>query len=416
MYKTASTGVQAERLWSRHVQMSQFGRICDGGVNRQALTREEVDARGQLLGWARERGFRVAVDAIGNLFITRAGREPNLSSIMTGSHLDTQPAAGNFDGAYGVLAGFEVLEALSDLGITTRRSVQTTVWTNEEGVRFAPGLMGSGVFTGSLALTQMLQSRAPDGVSVAEALTGLERILRPGDERLQHVPAPHTYIEAHIEQGPVLEERGVAVGVVTGIQGIRLYEVEVTGEEGHAGTVPVGARKDALRAAVRLSNSLYAEFADPGEETRFTIGRFTVAPGGRSTIPGRVEFSIDLRHPELSVLEIAERKTIDTIDECNGRPCAASVTRVLARKPTYFAPHVIELISAESRRLELPHLHLPSGAGHDAMMLSDACPTGMIFVPCKEGISHSVRESARKEDLAAGARVLANVLQKLAMQ
>jgi N-carbamoyl-L-amino-acid hydrolase len=410
----ASRSVQEQRLWQRHLEIARFGAIAPAGVNRQALTAEDMAARAALVRWARARGFSICTDHIGNLFITLEGTEPALAPVLTGSHLDTQPRGGHFDGVFGVLAAFEVLEAFADLGIKMPRSVQAVIWTNEEGVRFAPGLMGSGVYSGALSLDQMLRVRDADGVSVAEALQSLSAIVTQSESGTQPGSPPHAYLEAHIEQGPILESQGAVVGIVTGIQGIRLYEVCVSGEEGHAGTVPASARRDALRASIHLADQLYLSLDDPSDTLRFTIGRFSVEPGGRSTIPAAVQFNIDLRHPLTTVLDDAEQRLMAAVaNAANGR-CSVAIQRVLARDPTLFDANIGRMIEKSAHRNKFAAMSLPSGAGHDAMMFPPLCPTGMIFIPCKGGVSHSVREAATADHMAAGTKVLADVIQQLA--
>jgi beta-ureidopropionase / N-carbamoyl-L-amino-acid hydrolase len=412
----ASDGVDQHRLWQRHLEIARFGAIASGGVNRQALTVQDMAARAALVQRARVREFPICADLIGNLFITLRGTEPSLSPVLAGSHLDTQPRGGNFDGVFGVLAAFEVLEALADQSIKTRRSVQTVVWTNEEGVRFAPGMMGSGVYSGVLSLDEMLQVRDADGMTVEAALRTMSAMVTQSESVTQSHCPPHAYLEAHIEQGPILEARDTVVGVVTGIQGIRLYEVFVSGEEGHAGTVPVRVRRDALRTAVHFADELYSLLDDPDDTLRFTIGRFSVEPGGRSTIPGAVQFNIDLRHPLTSELDNAEQRLMMAAASATHGRCQIEVRRVLARDPTIFDVTIGEIIEESARHNKFSTMRLPSGAGHDAMMLSRLCPTGMIFIPCEGGVSHNVREAASAEHMAAGAKVLADVIQRLASE
>jgi beta-ureidopropionase / N-carbamoyl-L-amino-acid hydrolase len=327
--------------------------------------------------------------------------------------MDSQPTGGRFDGMYGVLAAFEALEALEDAGIRTRRPVMAVAWTNEEGSRFQPGAMGSAVFAGTYKLDEMLQVKDWKGIMLKDALA----------ETLKAAPAPmrdgkpgfavDSYVEAHIEQGPRLENEKKTIGVVTAIQGSRRYIVEIDGEEAHAGTTPRAARKDAFAAATRLAAAMYEATTDGDDTLRFTIGRVEVSPGSPNTVPGKVIFTIDMRHPDNAVLE--ERETVlREIVATRATPCPARLERVTNVAPTYFDAKVVDLVRAKTEALGLSTMDMPSGAGHDAMHLAKLCPAGMIFVPCERGISHNEIESATPADLAAGTRVLVEVLEALA--
>lgn len=409
----AAAAVREERLWQRHMEIARTGGRPDGGVNRQALSPEDAAARNLLMGWARARGFEVSCDPIGNLFVRRAGTDPAARPVLTGSHMDSQPTGGKFDGMYGVLAGFEALEALEDAGVVTRRPVEVVAWTNEEGSRFQPGAMGSAVFAGHNDLAEMLQVKDWKGIVLADALA----------ETLAAAPAPlrgarpgfplDGYVEAHIEQGPRLEAEGKTIGVVTSIQGSKRFIVEVVGEEAHAGTTPRAARKDAFVAALSIARAMQEATTDTGDMLRFTIGRFDVLPGSPNTVPGKVSFTIDMRHPDMAVLDEMEAN-LRAIVAGRAAPCIAGIERVTSVPPTVFHDSVVDLVRAKARALGLPSMDMPSGAGHDAMHIAGLCPTGMIFVPCEKGVSHNVAESATPADLAAGCRVLAEVLVALA--
>jgi N-carbamoyl-L-amino-acid hydrolase len=408
-----ANAVREDRLWQRHADMAKLGGTPKGGVNRQALSPEDAAARNQLAAWAKARGFSVSTDAIGNLFVRREGSDPAAPPVMSGSHMDSQPTGGRFDGMYGVLAAFEALEALEDAGITTRRPVIAVAWTNEEGSRFQPGAMGSAVFAGHNRLEDMLSVEDWKGVKLADALA----------ETLAAAPAPMRegrpgfaldwYVEAHIEQGPRLENAGKTIGVVSGIQGSRRYIVETEGEEAHAGTTPRAARKDAFAAATRIAAAMYEATTDADDTLRFTIGRVEVHPGSPNTVPGKASFTIDMRHPQDAVLEAHER-TLHEIVASRAAPCAARIERVVAVAPTDFDPRVIDLVRDKAGSLGLSHMDMPSGAGHDAMHIARLCPAGMIFVPCERGISHNEIENATPADLADGTRVLVEVLAELA--
>ena len=410
---SSANAVKEDRLWQRHADMAKLGGTPKGGVNRQALSPEDAAARNLLASWAKARGFAVFTDAIGNLFVRREGTDARARPVMSGSHMDSQPTGGRFDGMYGVLAAFEALEALEDARIKTKRPVIAVAWTNEEGSRFQPGAMGSAVFAGHNRLDDMLKVKDWKGVVLKDALA----------ETLEAAPAPMRegkpgfsvdgYIEAHIEQGPRLENEKKIIGVVTAIQGSRRYIVEIEGEEAHAGTTPRAARKDAFAAATRIAAAMYEATTDADDTLRFTIGRVEVAPGSPNTVPGKASFTIDMRHPQDAELEAHEKKLRDIV-AARAAPCPAILTRVTAVAPTDFDLTVIDLVRAKANELKLSNMDMPSGAGHDAMHIAKLCPAGMIFVPCERGISHNEIENATPADLAAGARVLVEVLVELA--
>ena len=407
----ATKAVREDRLWQRHADMAKLGGTPRGGVNRQALSAEDAAARNLLMSWAKARGFAVSTDGIGNLFVRRAGTDPNAKPILSGSHMDSQPTGGRFDGMYGVLAAFEALEALEDAGVRTKRPVEAVAWTNEEGSRFQPGAMGSAVFAGQYDLQAMLEAKDWDGVVLKDALA----------QTLKAAPAPTRapgnaldgYVEVHIEQGPRLENDRKTIGVVTGIQGSRRFIVTVLGEEAHASTTPRAARKDAFVSAVAMATSMQAATRDAEDTLRFTIGRVEVYPGSPNTVPGRVTFTIDMRHPEIAALDHYESKLRDAVAR-HAAPCTATIERVTAVAPTVFHNEVVDLVRAAAQRLAFTNMDMPSGAGHDAMHIARLCPTGMVFVPCERGISHNEIENAKPQDLAAGTRVLVETLVRLA--
>jgi N-carbamoyl-L-amino-acid hydrolase len=410
--RRAAAAVDQARLWRRHAAMAEIGAIAGQGVNRQALSAEDAEARALLLGWAAARGYQAAVDEIANLFIRRPGRDPAAAPVLAGSHMDSQPTGGRFDGIFGVLAGLEALEALDDAGIATARPVEVVAWTNEEGGRFAPGAMGSGVFAGQLRLEDCLErtdaAGTRFGAALAKTLAAAPELAR---RRLGFEIC--AYLEPHIEQGPRLEASGLQVGVVTGIQGARWYEVVVEGEPAHAGTAPLGGRKDALRAAVRMIAGLGELMHDPADRIRFTVGRLEVQPNSPNTVPARVAFSIDFRHPEAAVLDARGGRIASLCQEL-ARPCRVQIAETFSRPPCAFPDEIVNAIEDAARGLGIGHMRLPSGAFHDANFVAERAPTGMIFVPCERGISHSPAESAKPEDLAAGTRVLAAALVELA--
>ena len=407
-----AAAVSEERLWARHVQMARIGGTPKGGVKRLALTPEDIEARSLLVAWAKDLGFGCAADGIGNMFFRREGTDPGAAPVMSGSHTDSQISGGRFDGIYGVLAAFEALHAAEDAGIVTKRPMETVVWTHEEGSRFSAGCMGSQVFANPGKLEQTLALKDPDGVTVAQALAEFQAAMPDLERRPFEFPVD-AFIEAHIEQGPVLEATGNIIGIVTGIQGTRRYTVEVRGEEAHAGTTPRAHRKDALLAAVDMIAALRRLMHDVEDKARFTVGRLVVSPNGSAVVPSYVLFTIDFRHPEDEALarlgDQVERICIENVGPCE---VMVSETR---RAPTDWFPNlVLDAILAAAMKLEIPHMHIFSGAGHDARYLLARCPSGMIFVPCEKGISHTEAENAKPQDLAAGTRVLAETMVALA--
>jgi N-carbamoyl-L-amino-acid hydrolase len=404
--------VREDRLWGRLMDMAKIGAITGNGVNRQALSKEDIAVRRQLIGWAHTRGFGIEVDGIGNLFVRRPGRVPHAPPILTGSHLDSQPNGGRFDGVYGVLAGFEALEALEDADAITERPVVAVAWTNEEGGRFAPGAMGSTVFTGARALEDCLEVTDVEGVRFGDALAETLGATPEADAVAFNFPIA-AYVEAHIEQGPQLEAEGIPIGVVTGIQGSRWFEVEVLGESAHAGTAPLRGRRDALQDAISAIQSLNEIMHDETDTVRFTVGRFEVMPNSPNTVASRVLFTVDLRHPGGETLDRLGDAIQPTCERA-ARRCRVRVRETFRRRPCIFDARVQDTIAESARRLGFPAIRMPSGAFHDAQFLNDVCPSGMIFVPCEKGISHNPAENAKPEDLAAGARVLALTLTHLA--
>ncbi|MEL6983254.1 MAG: M20 family metallo-hydrolase [Actinomycetota bacterium] len=411
MSSPAAGRVDEGRLWQRHLDLAEVGATPKGGVNRQALTPEEVEARKLLAGWAVELGLEVLTDDIGNVFFRRNGSEPDLAPVLTGSHLDTQPTGGKFDGAYGVLAGLEAVQALVEAEVRTRRSIEVVAWLNEEGSRFAPGMMGSEAFAELRDLDTILEVRDRDGRSVRDELPAALAATPEATRRPIGFPVA-AFVEAHIEQGPVLERMERPIGVVTGIQGVRRIRVEVSGEEAHAGTTPRAARRDAVEEAARMVAALHAEL-HVDDDVRFTVGMFEIEPNVPSVVAARVLFSVDLRHPDSETLaQLADRVT--AICQREATTCQAEIWQIAEARSLHFDPRVVDTIEAAADRLGLANLRIFSGAGHDARQLHAICPTGMIFVPCAGGVSHNEAESATPADLAAGTRVLVETLIELA--
>ena len=406
--------IDGHRLWQRLMELSRFGATSKGGVCRQALSGEEIAARATLVDWARSIGLAPSTDAAANLFLALEGREPGLPPLLIGSHLDSQPTGGKFDGAYGVLAALEAVQAISGHSERPRRTIEVVAWTNEEGSRFAPGMMGSAVFTGKRKLADILPVKDRGGVTVETALKAVLDADAGMARRPRGFPVAG-YLEAHIEQGRALQDRGCTAGVVSGIQGKRTFRVDVIGEESHAGTTPRRARRDALTSAVAVVDALQKAMWDEADTVRFTIGMFEVTPNAPSVVPGRVHFSIDLRHDEAEVIGRLGDAIAGICETARGK-CSVAVRELLYDAPLQFPEEVRSRIAGSAERLGISHMHLQSPAGHDARYLHYVCPTGMIFIPCKDGISHNEAESITPDDAAAGARILAEVAFELANQ
>jgi N-carbamoyl-L-amino-acid hydrolase len=414
MVARISEHVEGQRIWHRLMHLAQFGATRRGGVCRLALSEEELQARSALVDWGRTFGLKPSVDAAANLFLTLAGREPQLPSLLIGSHIDSQPNGGKFDGAYGVVAALEAAEAISKHPDRPRRSIEVVTWMNEEGSRFAPGMMGSAVFSGKRTLEDILPIEDRAGRSVEEAL----KIVLDAERDYQHRPmgfAVAGFLEAHIEQGVRLQEQGCTAGVVTGLQGKRTFRVCIIGEESHAGTTPRRIRRDALSSAVAVVAALQKFMWDEADAVRFTIGMFEVTPNAPSVVPGRVRFSIDLRHDDAVVIEKLGNMVASVCESARGR-CEAVVKELLYDPPLQFPEAIRTRIANAAARLGISHMPLQSPAGHDARYLHYVCPTGMIFIPCKDGLSHNEAESITPDDATAGARILAETAFELANQ
>ncbi len=400
----AANSVNQDRLWNRHMEMAKIGGLENGGVDRQAFTESDCRARQRLVSWAKQRNYQISIDDIGNIFIRRLGVNSDLSAVLTGSHMDTQPQGGKFDGIYGVLAGFEALQAMDEANIATNRSVELVAWSNEEGARFEPGTMGSLAYTGVIDKEAILGVLDSEGISLAQALEAT--LAATPDLQVREFNSPvAAFIEAHIEQGPILENNAVAVGVVTGIQGVRWMNVTVHGVSGHAGTVPLNTRIDAVQGAVAAIQALNELMRDPTDTVRFTVGRVNVTPNSPNTIPAKVEFSIDFRHPDKEVLK-SRGDQIERLCQEAAQPCTVEIEESLSVESVEFDVDLMNTLADAAKSLNIESMHLSSGAFHDALNMSRMCPTAMLFVPCKNGVSHSPLESATPKDLADGARVL----------
>jgi N-carbamoyl-L-amino-acid hydrolase len=398
--------INGERLWESLMAMAEIGATAGGGSCRLALSEEDKAGRELFAHWCREAGLTLSVDRIGNLFARRQGTDPDAAPVMMGSHLDTQPEGGRFDGVYGVLAGLEVIRRLNDLNIQTRKPLEVAVWTNEEGARFTPAMLGSAVFTGSLSLEKGLASKDVDGISVAQALasTGYN-----GERPLGG--AVDGYFEAHIEQGPILEDNGKCIGVVSGGQAIRWLDVRVDGTAAHAGTTPMKLRKDALYGAAQMIQALEGLASDFAPEGLTTVGELSIAKSSRNTIPGLVKFTVDLRHHRDEVIEAMEQQVrLRLQDIAAQRGLTVSVEPHWVSPATPFDTECVAAVQKAVDALGYAQQRIVSGAGHDAIHLARFCPTAMIFIPCVGGLSHNEAEDALPDDVRQGTDVLLNAV------
>lgn len=407
---SGSVEIDAGRLWSRLMELGEIGAIPGGGVDRQALSDGEHLAWARVIGWAEAAGMEAATDAAANLLLTLPGGDRGLAPVLAGSHLDSQPTGGRFDGAFGVMAALEVAASLAGSPLPRARDFTVVVWMNEEGSRFAPGMMGSAVFAGQRDLAGVRAARDGEGKTAGEEIDRLHRAF-PGLP-LRPPFRPWACIEPHIEQGPQLEREGAVIGVVSGIDGKVTCEVTLTGQRDHAGTQPMADRRDAVMAFARVALQLQQEIGLADPETRFTIGRVEVSPNAPSVIADEVRFRIDLRHPDGAVLHQLAARIAPLAAEV-ALPCAASVQVLVDAPPNGFDPALRQAIAASAVRRGLPALEMASAAGHDARHLAPRCPTAMIFIPCRGGISHDPAEWAEPAHVAAGAQVLADVVAPL---
>ncbi len=399
--------INGPRLWDSLMTLAKIGATPKGGVCRLTLTDLDKQGRDLVLGWAREAGMEITVDKIGNGFMRRPGRNNALPPIVTGSHIDTQPTGGKFDGNYGVLAGIEVVRTLNDHGIQTDAPIEVAFWTNEEGSRFVPVMMGSGVFAKAFTLEHAYAATDTGGKTVKGELERIGYIgpQEPGDHPIG------AYFETHIEQGPVLEDNDKTIGVVGGVLGIRWYDCVVTGMEAHAGPTPMALRKDALQVAAKLMQEVVACAHRHPPHGRGTVGMVQVHPNSRNVIPGSVKFSIDLRNANDALCDAMDadiRAVASKLSKESGLPI--SIELVSQYPATPFHADCIGSVAKAAQKLGYSNMPCISGAGHDAVYMSRLAPAGMIFIPCKDGISHNEIEDAKPEHITAGCNVLLHAM------
>jgi beta-ureidopropionase / N-carbamoyl-L-amino-acid hydrolase len=411
MSEPRNLAIDGDRLWASLMTMAEIGATEKGGSRRLALTDLDREGRDLFVRWCREAGCTVSVDQIGNIFARRPGRDSSLAPVVAGSHLDTQPTGGRFDGVYGVLSALEVIRTLNDLGIETERPIDIVCWTNEEGCRFAPSMVASGVFAGKFALADVLKTKDVDGLTMGAEL---ERIGYAGSEEVG-ARSIHAYFETHIEQGPILEAADAPIGIVTGGQGMRWYELVLTGRESHAGTTPMERRRDALLGAARIIDRTNRIGLDHAPDGRATAGMIDSYPNSRNVIPGRVFLTLDIRHPQeptLAAMDAALHASIAEIAGIGGLDY--EVTEVLNSPPVPFDAACIAAVRSAAERHGYAAREIISGAGHDACNIAAVAPSTMIFIPCVDGISHNEAEDIKREWSDAGGQVLLDAMLDMA--
>ncbi len=395
--------IDSRRLWDSLMGFATIGATTKGGVRRLALSEVDRAGRDRFRNVCEAAGLAVRVDGMGNMFARRAGRDPARLPVLMGSHLDSQPSGGKFDGALGVLAGLEVIHTLNDLGIATDAPIELVNWTDEEGARFGHSLMGSGVWAGAYDQAHIEALRDPDGVAVG---TALDAIGYRGAEPARPFPAD-AYFELHIEQGPILEREGKQVGIVTGAQAQVWYDAVVTGQDSHAGTTPPSTRRDALVGAARIIDLVDRVMRARGEDGRGTVGQLFVSPNSRNVIPGEVRFSVEFRHPDEAEIErIAAQFPREAGFIARDANVALQLTELFRIAAQPFDAGCVDLVRQAAGKLGYSAREIVSGAGHDAVYVARHVPAAMIFTPCKDGLSHNEAESILPEEAEAGCQVL----------
>jgi N-carbamoyl-L-amino-acid hydrolase len=390
--------VDGDRLWSTIHALAEIGATPAGGVARVALTDADRAGRDRFVAWANELGCSIHIDRIGNLFARYEGTEPDRAPVVIGSHLDSQPTGGRYDGAYGVMVGLEVLRVLHDAGHRLAAPIEVVSWTNEEGARFPPAMLGSGVFAGAIGLEAGLGSTSMDGTVLVDELL---RIGYSGPEPVGSRPIGH-YVEPHIEQGPILEAGDHTIGIVTGVQGIRWYDVTITGRESHAGSTPMDRRSDAMVSAAALVVAADRIARDRGPGGRATVGVLEASPGSRNTVAGSVRMTVDLRHPDAELLAGMHDELLAVAAGLSPRPV---VDPIWYSPPIVFDADISSALRDGAVAAGFDPVDITSGAGHDACYIAGVAPAGMVFIPCADGLSHNEAESIEREHAVAGAEV-----------
>jgi len=403
--------IDGNRLWKSIMDLAKIGATEKGGNCRLALTDLDKEARDLFIHWCKKANCTISIDQMGNIFARRPGTDPLAASVMTGSHLDTQPTGGRFDGVYGVLAGLEVIRTLNDLGTQTERPIDVVVWTNEEGSRFAPSMISSAVFSGSIKLEDALAQSDPEGLTIGDEL---ERIGYAGKDKVGSREI-YAYFEAHIEQGPILEAENKTIGIVTGAQGQRWYEVKLTGVESHAGPTPMDRRKDALLGAARLIELVNHIGLKYLPHACATVGMINSYPNSRNVIPGRVFLTIDFRHPDNTVLTQMDTEMRNGLKEIAYKTdLKDEINQILYLPPIIFNEKCISAVRQSTNSQGYTAQEIVSGAGHDACNIASVANSSMIFIPCIDGISHNEVEDAKPEWITAGGQVLLGAVLEMA--
>ena len=395
--------IDSARLWKSLDEISVFGATPAGGLHRLAASKEDGLARDYVVAAARELGCTIRIDALGNTFMRRAGTDSNAKAILIGSHLDSQPLGGKYDGIYGVIAGLELLRVLHESKTETKHAIELAVWTNEEGARFAPAMMGAAYFAGKFTADELLVRKDVDGIELGKSLTEI------GYAGSDHVsPTEHAaYFEIHIEQGPILQDENLDIGVVTLVQGMRWFRIGITGQSGHTGTYPMETRRDALVAASHLIKSVQQIGLDQPLTGRATVGHIVVTPNSPNVIPGHVELMVEFRNPEVAVLDVMTEALNRTLAELEAtHQVDVTAIQELDSATINFTPDLIDIVEQAATNSGKTSKRMISGAGHDACQLSSVMPTTMIFIPCDKGISHAENEAITQEWAADGAQVL----------
>jgi N-carbamoyl-L-amino-acid hydrolase len=407
MMQSSNYRIDGRRLWDTLMAMAKIGATPKGGVNRVTLTEVDRSGRAQFAQWCEQAGLTLRSDSMGNMFARRPGRDNSRPPVLFGSHLDSQPTGGKFDGALGVIAGLEVMRTLDDLGIVTEAPVELINWTDEEGARFGRAMMGSAVWAGVHPETTIKSLRDADGITVAEALAAIGA---EGAEPAIHTPAD-AYFELHIEQGPVLEREAKTIGIVTGAQAQVWFDATLTGQDSHAGTTPPDARRDALAGAAEIILLVERIMRAQGDAGRGTVGRLTVHPNSPNVVPGEIRFGCEFRHPDDAVIaNIVDDFPQQATDLATARGLALRITPVFRVAATPFDADCIDLVRQACARLGYPAREMVSGAGHDAVHVAKLVPTAMIFTPCEDGLSHNEAESITPDDAEAGTQILLDVV------
>lgn len=403
--------INAQRLWASLMDMAQIGATPKGGVCRVALSDEDKIGRDQFIEWCEAADCTIEIDQMGNIFARRAGRDNSLKAVMMGSHLDSQPTGGKFDGVYGVLAGLEVIRTLNDHQIITEHPIELVSWTNEEGARFAPAMIGAGVFASAFTLDYAYTRTDKSGKRLGDEL---DRIGYKGSLAVGNRTYKATF-EVHIEQGPILEAEKTSVGIVTGVQGIHWYDLIIVGKETHAGPSPMSFRRDPVKAAIPVLQKIYALADTYAPLAKVTVGYLDASPGVKNTVPGQLKISLDFRHPEASILDQMEQDLKVIIqEESQVSQLEMTLEDVWYSPPVAFDTHCIHAVKKATEALGVSALKMVSGAGHDAVYVSKVAPTSMIFIPCEDGLSHNELENATPEDVVDGANVLLHAVLEMA--